>query len=538
MGKRDLRRRLERDYGRAPDAVYFPEDMGNIRAYFDYRRDQRRDAFLLDETTWNDLDLDRLFQRINPRLSTSGEQYLYYLLRAPALDAETLRARRALVELVSRDPRRRLELQVILGRLGCTRRADLALTFAPEARDRRRLALFLILGLLPLLLALLGALLNPALLGLAGVSVLLNLTLHEFLKRRVQRKFDTVNYAAAMILALHRIRKLRDPALDQELAAAYPALDRLRSVLRVGGVSSAQDGGILEFFAGIFLLDLISYEYLRDKLSRCREDVFTVHEGLGRLDAAIAAASYRESLGDGCCDAELDFDAEAPYLSLRGLRHPLLSHAVPNDLETRRSVLLTGSNASGKSTFLRTVLLCAVMAQSLGFCPAERYRAPTFRILSSMALRDDLLTGESYYIVETRSLKRILDAAVGSPPLLCVVDEVLRGTNTVERIAASCEVLRSIPQGNALCLAATHDGELCTLLAGRYDLYHFTETVGETEMTFDYRLRPGPATSRNAIRLLGLLGFPETVVEGAQRRAEDFLREGRWRPDSGETPGS
>ena len=62
-----------------------------------------------------------------------------------------------------------------------------------------------------------------------------------------------------------------------------------------------------------------------------------------------------------------------------------------------------------------------------------------------------------------------------------------------------------------------------------YDLYHFTETVGETEMTFDYRLRPGPATSRNAIRLLGVLGFPETVVEGAQRRAEDFLREGRWR---------
>ena len=536
MRKHDLRRRLERDYGRAPDAVYFPEDMGNIRAYFDYRRDQGRDDFLLDETTWNDLDLDRLFQRINPRLSTSGEQYLYYLLRAPALDAETLRARRALVELVSRDPRRRLELQVILGRLGCTRRADLALTFAPEAGDRGRLALFLILGLLPLLLALLGALLNPALLGLAGAAVLLNLILHEFLKRRVQQKFDTVNYAAAMILALHRIRKLRDPALDGELAAAYPALDRLRSVLRVGSVSSAQDGGILEFFVGIFLLDLISYEYLRDKLSRCREEVFTVHESLGRLDAAIAAASYRESLGDGCCDAELDFGAETPYLSLRGLRHPLLSHAVPNDLETQRSVLLTGSNASGKSTFLRTVLLCAVMAQSLGFCPAERYRAPAYRILSSMALRDDLLTGESYYIVETRSLKRILDAAHGSPPLLCVVDEVLRGTNTVERIAASCEVLRAIPQGNALCLAATHDGELCTLLAGSYDLYHFTETVGETEMTFDYRLRPGPATSRNAIRLLGLLGFPETVVEGAKRRAENFLREGRWRSDADETP--
>ena len=504
MSKRALRRRLERDYGRMPDTHYFPEDMGNIRAYFDYRRSQGRDAFLLDETTWNDLDLDRLFQRINPRLSTSGEQYLYYLLRSPALDAETWRERRALAALMAGDPKRRLALQMILGRLGCTRRADLALS-------------------------LLGLFLRPAFYGIAVMALLFNLTFHEFRKRRVQRQFDTVNYAAAMILALYRVRKLRDAALDRELAEAYPALDQLRSVLRVGSVSGARDGGIAEFLAGAFLLDLIAFECLRAKLSRCREALFTVHESLGRLDAAIAGASYRESLGEDCRDPELDFKAETPYLSIRGLRHPLLPDPVPNDLDTRRSVLLTGSNASGKSTFLRSVLLCAVMAQSLGACPAESYRAPAFRILSSMALRDDLLAGESYYIVETRSLKRILDAAQGSPPLLCVVDEVLRGTNTVERVAASCEVLRAIPQGNALCLAATHDGELCSLLADRYDLYHFTETVGETEMTFDYRLRPGPATSRNAIRLLGLLGFPETVVEGAQRRAEDFLREGRWR---------
>ena len=115
MSKRALRRRLERDYGRMPDTHYFPEDMGNIRAYFDYRRSQGRDTFLLDETTWNDLDLDRLFQRINPRLSTSGEQYLYYLLRSPALDAETWRERRALAALMAGDPKRRLALQMILG---------------------------------------------------------------------------------------------------------------------------------------------------------------------------------------------------------------------------------------------------------------------------------------------------------------------------------------------------------------------------------------------------------------------------------------
>ena len=528
MRQFERKRRLLRDYGRVPDAVYFPEDMGNIRAYFDYRRAQGRDAFLLDETTWTDLDLDRLFRRINPRLSTSGEQYLYYLLRAPAMDGETWCARQAMAELAAGDPERRLALQLILSRLGCTRRADLALSFAPEERGIGHFLCYLSLGLLPLLLALLA-------LPLAAAMGLLNLTIHEFLKRRVQREFDTVNYASGMILALRRIQKLRDPELDRVLSGAYPALERLRSVLWVGQIGGMQES-IAELFTGVFLLDLLAYEFLRRKLHRCREELFTVHEQLGRIDAAIAVASYRQSLKGACCAPELDFQAAAPYLSIRGLRHPLLSHAVPNDLETRRSVLLTGSNASGKSTFLRSVLLCAVMAQSLGICPAEHYRAPAFRILSSMALRDDLLSGESYYIVETRSLKRILDAAEGTPPLLCVVDEVLRGTNTVERIAASCEVLRAIPQGNALCLAATHDGELCSLLEGRYAMYHFTETVGAREMTFDYRLRPGPATSRNAIRLLELLGFPEPVVEGARRRAEDFSREGRWRRDPGKPP--
>ena len=146
-----------------------------------------------------------------------------------------------------------------------------------------------------------------------------------------------------------------------------------------------------------------------------------------------------------------------------------------------------------------------------------------------MALKDNVLAGESYYIVETKSLKRILDNCAALPPIFCVIDEVLRGTNTVERIAASSVVLRELAERGAICLAATHDIELCDLLQDDYALFHFSETVTRNEMHFDYRIRPGRATSRNAINLLRILGFDDGIVDSAHQRADHYIKSGVWK---------
>ena len=202
---------------------------------------------------------------------------------------------------------------------------------------------------------------------------------------------------------------------------------------------------------------------------------------------------------------------------------------MPNDLNTKLSVLLTGSNASGKSTFLKTVALNALLAQSICTVHGTRYTAPAFRIYSSMAITDDLFAGESYFISEIKSLKRITEADTSKQPLLCVIDEVLRGTNTVERIAASSELLKYLDTEKSLCLAATHDVELCTLLEGQYRMLHFEESVTEDgEVIFDYTIKKGPATTRNAIRLLDRMGFNENLVMKANKKAEQYTIDGRW----------
>lgn len=146
-----------------------------------------------------------------------------------------------------------------------------------------------------------------------------------------------------------------------------------------------------------------------------------------------------------------------------------------------------------------------------------------------MALTDDIFEGDSYYIVEIKSIKRILDAAkIQGAKVLCFVDEVLRGTNTVERIAASTQILKTFSESGVLCFAATHDIELTSLLEEYFDICHFEGYVNDNDVKFDYLIKNGPATNRNAIKLLGVLGYDESIVKDAQELADKFLSTGHW----------
>jgi len=126
-------------------------------------------------------------------------------------------------------------------------------------------------------------------------------------------------------------------------------------------------------------------------------------------------------------------------------------------------------------------------------------------------------------------LKRILDATdTAGETILCILDEVLRGTNTLERIAASYQIMKILHGSNLICMAATHDLELTELLQDWYENYHFEETLTGEDITFCYELKKGPATSRNAIKLLKMLGYQNDMTREAEAMAQRFLESGRW----------
>lgn len=144
-----------------------------------------------------------------------------------------------------------------------------------------------------------------------------------------------------------------------------------------------------------------------------------------------------------------------------------------------------------------------------------------------MAVQDDILSGDSYFMAEIKSLKRTIDK-VNVYPCLCFIDEILKGTNTIERIAASSAILDYLVQKNCLCLIATHDIELTNILSKTYNNYHFQETITDDNILFDYTLHFGPAQTKNAIALLNYLKFDEAIIENANKLVDTFLETEKW----------
>jgi hypothetical protein len=212
---------------------------------------------------------------------------------------------------------------------------------------------------------------------------------------------------------------------------------------------------------------------------------------------------------------------EQAQIDARGLGHPLLADAVrvTNDVRVGpkgRFLLITGSNMSGKSTLLRAIGLNLVLARAGGPVCAVGFSAPPTALHTSMRVADSLEQGLSLFMASLTRLQRIVRAARdGSPdrPVCYLLDEVLQGTNSAERQIAVRTVVGHLLACEAIGAVTTHDLELAAdpAFTASADSFHLQETlVGDGDrvtMTFDYRLRPGPAAAGNALQLLRMLGL-------------------------------
>ncbi len=204
-------------------------------------------------------------------------------------------------------------------------------------------------------------------------------------------------------------------------------------------------------------------------------------------------------------------------LSVIGLAHPLLpdTRRISNDLslESPGSVLLvTGSNMSGKSTFLRTLGINLCLAQAGAPVCADRFEWTWVRLATCIRVDDSLEAGLSFFYAEVKRLKSLLDATAdrSSPPVLFLIDEIFKGTNNRERLIGSRSFITALSQGNGFGLVTTHDLELTDLDKTVPGLRngHFQETVAAGALQFDYKLRPGPCPTTNALRIMEWEGLP------------------------------
>lgn len=528
--KKRINKEIEKSWGNAKRKNYEQVDLRKIKAYYEL---VKKNQFCIDDITWNDLGMDEIFGVLNSTYSSAGEEYLYKILRMPEFDEKTLKERERVISFFEKNENIALEYQKLFYALGKTKKISLS-TALHKLNDLKKSSNVKHFVMDALIITAMVLLFVKPLIGLLSLLIMLSINIFTYYKEKnkIEEYFRAFRYLIDMMISTKKMVKIKNTEIDEYRKTMEDSLTKLSSIQRgiflisINGSNGSISEIIMEYIRMLFHVDLIKFNFMISNTRKNLDTIQKLFETLGVIESSIAIASYRKYLQ--YYTVPVLTHENKKKMVFDEIYHPLIEHPVVNDLDEEKCVLLTGSNASGKSTFLKTIAINAIFAQTIVTCTAKKYESVYYKVYSSMSLRDDLMNQESYFMVEIKSLKRIFDNVSNETPVLCFVDEVLRGTNTVERIAASSYILKQLSMMNVLCFAATHDIELTGMLEKYFSNYHFMEKVENNDVLFNYKLYSGKATSRNAIKLLGVIGFDETIVKEAEKIATDFNSNGVW----------
>lgn len=492
-----------------------------ISKYFNKTHDDRGNKNVLDDRTWNDLDMDAVFSLIDRTMTTPGDNLLYKLLREPLLSEDELEERNKIINTYLHNQELRERSQMILSKLGKERGNYLVDMLMGDRPPSSKYAFIysLILIFIPAFLVL--GLLNYtfAWFGL-GAAVICNMTLHYRTKERIYEHLSSIRYLGKLIRCAAQLVKIRHPVLLEHLEDIERSLSQVSYVAQKTGLLGREgDFVLLEYLNIIFLIEVRAFHSVLKVLDRYENYLQKIFHTIGFLDAMLSAASYRAGLKHY---TEPEF-MNTRSLKFEGIIHPLLKDPVPNSIEVgSRGVLVTGSNMAGKTTFLKAIGINVVLAQTINTCLARKYQSSFFNVKTLIGRADNIIEGKSYYLDEVQAMLRIIKSSDSDITCLCLLDEIFRGTNSLERSAASAEVLLYLARNNFIIFATTHEYELIEIVSEVFTNYHFSEEIeDERGVSFDYQLLEGPSTEHNAIKLLRYVGYPDEITKAADRRMSE-----------------
>jgi len=496
------------------EAFYF----NLIDRYFKGSKHSKATFQRLDDAICADLDFEELFMFLDRTRSKVGQQYLYNRLRN--IPKASMGEKEALqISRFQDDEKYRLSIEKILLKLKNGDAYYLNTLFQdtlikpPKWMPRVKL-----LSLTPIV-SFIGAFFNPIFIFISLGLFIVNMAIHYWNKRNV---YPYISSLPQLLNLLETAKALNKKAPDeQNISNTLKQFDQIKKRISFFKIEARLDGdmssifwGFLELIKMMLVLEPIMLFNILKGLENKRAALATVFEYVGEQDFLLSIASLRQGLPYWC---QYDYNANPSVLKLEQLYHPLLVDFVANSLSlTGKSLLLTGSNMSGKTTFIRTVGVSTLCGQVLNTCFAKHMSLPRSKIFSTIRVNDDIMQNKSYFLEEVTRIKTLIEASEKDDPCLFLLDEILKGTNTMERIAAGEAVLSHLSKNNNLVLVATHDLELATSLHSTFELYHFAEEIIEQKIVFDYKIKEGTLQKTNAIEILKLKNYPESITNNAQ----------------------
>jgi len=481
----------------------------------------------ITSTTANDLDLDNVFAYIDRTNSKPGQQYFYNKLHNPTLDAVELQQLDRNITALGKDRAKQERMELELSKLNTKNAYYLPELFVKEQQplftplqtSYIQISWIIMICLIVMLSLVHSQVYFLALLGLA----ILNTALHYKNKGKIAQ----YTHSLPQLLVLNKVGwwLIKNVAVcgNERILAALNKIDKLkRSLLFVSFQNSISSdpldifSAIFELIKTVFLLESVMFISSLKKVNKYRAEIEVVYQYVAEIDTLIAIDSVRAGLP---YYAKPVFTKEDAELKITELYHPLVDNCIANSISSRadKGGLITGSNMSGKTTFIRAVALNTLLAQTIYTCCAKEYIAPLLNIHTSIRVSDDIEEHKSYFQAEALAVLDIVKQCGIDEPFrsLVIIDEIFRGTNTIERIAAAKSVLSYLTANRNFVFVSTHDLELAELLGDDYAIYSFEELVSDKRLVFDYKIKEGLLKNKNGIAILQSLGYPDSVVKDA-----------------------
>tara|TARA_R110002050_G_scaffold13554_5_gene43376 strand:+ start:9292 stop:10941 length:1650 start_codon:yes stop_codon:yes gene_type:complete len=498
-----------------------------IGKYFENNVHKNKAFHLISEKCKIDLDLEAVFKLLDRTSSKIGQQYLYFKLRTIGT-IENLLSFNSLINVFEKNESLRLHCQLLLSKLNSNESYYLEeLINGKQLQKPKNIWVVKSLTISVILILVLGFI-YPIIFLLLIPILAVNMVFHY-------KNKDNVNYYLQGVSQLSKSLKVGEKLAKffeiKEHYKEFPFLKRIRAIkFKTEFVSFEKNINNEYLFVVWFFVEVIktlfNIEYLVffsfvDSLEKEKKNIEQLFLFIGEIDVAISTASVKAG-NHQICTPHFTNKKE---IILKGMHHPLIDNCVVNDVTLiDKSMLLTGSNMSGKTTFIRAVALNSVLAQTLHICFAEEYSAPFFRVFSSIRITDDVLDNTSYYLEEVLTVKELVEASKNTEPCLFVLDEIFKGTNTIERISGGKAILSYLNQKNHIVLVSTHDIELTELLEKeKYELFHFREQIENDKLFFDHKLKKGKLKTRNALKILELYKYPAEIILEARKTEQDFF---------------
>lgn len=514
--KKDKERFLN-SFGKLKNELF---DFELIEKYF-IHKDNSKAYQILSDKTCIDLDLQELYMFIDRTHSRVGQQFLYNKLRTIPSDSEKVEMNEGLIKIITQNSDFRTNVQRQLEKLNKNEAYYISSLF--QEKHLKPPKWFRLIGLLSLasLLSLIMLFFLPQFIFILVGIFIINIGVHYWNKKNLYQYLGSI----PQLLRLNNIA--RDLFRNEQLQRINPnlqdsirAIDKVRNRMSFFNLEARLEGdlqtlfwSILELFKILFLLEPLLLFGVLKQLDTKRKEIENVFSFVGQIDSLVSIASVRIGLEVYCIPEINESDSK---IIAKDIFHPLIVDCINNSLAVnKKSILLTGSNMSGKTSFIRTIGLNVISGLTLNTCFARSITIPRIQISSAIRISDDLMNDKSYYFEEVLTIKDMIDKCGRDKPNLFLLDEIFKGTNTIERISAGKAVLSSLSKNKNIVFVSTHDIELADLLEKEFELHHFCEIVDDKTVDFDFKLKVGKLKSRNAIRILQINDYPEYIINEA-----------------------